>query len=46
MIYNGKFKGNKRAGNGVTTALLRNNGIRVISEKQLSEFLVDMSMEK
>jgi len=43
MIYNGEFKGNKRTGNGVTTALLRRNGIRVISEEQLGEFLVEMS---
>lgn len=31
-IYNGEFKGKKRIGIGVTTALLRKNGIRVISE--------------
>lgn len=42
MIYNGEFKGNKRTGNGVTTALLRRNGIRVISEEQLGGFLVEM----
>ncbi|MGG1637120.1 DUF523 domain-containing protein [Paenibacillus sp. NRS-1760] len=43
MIYNGEFKSNKRTGNGVTTALLRRNGIRVISEEQLGGFLVEMS---
>lgn len=31
MIYNGEFKGKKIAGNGVTTALLRKNGIEVTS---------------
>ncbi|MDH6374389.1 hypothetical protein CA600_24850 [Paenibacillus sp. VTT E-133280] len=33
MIYNGEFKGKKIAGNGVTTALLRKNGIEVTSEE-------------
>ncbi|WP_313641395.1 DUF523 domain-containing protein [Paenibacillus sp.] len=33
MIYNGEFKGKKIAGNGVTTALLRKNGIKVTSEE-------------
>ena len=33
MIYNGEFEGEKRIGNGVTTALLRKHGIRVISEE-------------
>lgn len=32
MIYNGQFKGEKIAGNGVTAALLKRNGIVVISE--------------
>lgn len=35
MIYNGEFKGVKLAGSGVTTALLRKNGIEVISEEAL-----------
>ena len=39
MIYNGEFKGQKIVGNGVTTALLKRNGINVISEEQLSDFL-------
>lgn len=39
MIYNGKFKGNKVAGIGVTTALLRRNGLKVISEENLTDFL-------
>lgn len=33
MIYNGEFKGKKISGNGVTTALLRKNGIEVTSEE-------------
>jgi uncharacterized protein YbbK (DUF523 family) len=35
MIYNGEFKSKKIIGNGVTTALLKRNGIQVISEEQL-----------
>ena len=34
MIYNGEFNGKKITGNGVTSALLKRNGIHVISEKQ------------
>jgi len=32
MIYNGKFKGKKIVENGVTIALLKRNGLQVISE--------------
>ncbi|WP_433747783.1 DUF523 domain-containing protein [Falsibacillus pallidus] len=39
MIYNGEFKGEKIAGYGVTTALLRRNGLQVISEEQFGENL-------
>lgn len=39
MIYNGDFKGNKVPGVGVTTALLRRNGLKVISEENLTDFL-------
>lgn len=35
MIYNGEFTGVKIPGQGVTSALLRRNGIEVISEEQL-----------
>jgi uncharacterized protein YbbK (DUF523 family) len=35
MIYNGEFKGKKIGGNGVTTALLKRNGFKVISEEEL-----------
>ncbi|CAM3904767.1 DUF523 domain-containing protein [Mesobacillus zeae] len=33
MIYNGEFNGTKKAGNGVTAALFKRNGIRVLSEE-------------
>lgn len=36
-IYNGKFMGEKVAGNGVTTALLRRNDLQVISEEQFAD---------
>jgi uncharacterized protein YbbK (DUF523 family) len=36
MIYNGEFKSKGIVGNGVTTALLKRNGLQVISEKQFS----------
>ncbi|MGD9807074.1 MAG: DUF523 domain-containing protein [Deferribacterales bacterium] len=34
-IYTGKFDGTKHPGEGVAAALLRRNGIKVISEEQL-----------
>ncbi|AVK96717.1 DUF523 domain-containing protein [Lysinibacillus sphaericus] len=37
MIYNGEFIGKEIAGNGVTAALLKRNGLQVISERQFSE---------
>ena len=37
MIYNGEFIGEKKAGNGVTAALLIRNGLQVMSEKQFSD---------
>ncbi|UOQ49787.1 DUF523 domain-containing protein [Gracilibacillus caseinilyticus] len=37
MIYNGEFIGEKMAGNGVTSALLKRNGLRVISEEQFAD---------
>ncbi|WP_088014359.1 DUF523 domain-containing protein [Gottfriedia acidiceleris] len=39
MIYNGDFKAKKVVGNGVTTALLKRNGLRVISEEKLTDIL-------
>ncbi len=43
VIYNGDFKGTKINGNGVTSALLKRNGLKVISEEQLFEFLNQFS---
>lgn len=43
MIYNGEFTGEKIAGNGVTAALLKRNGIKVVSEDRARE--QDMSWE-
>jgi uncharacterized protein YbbK (DUF523 family) len=39
MIYSGEFNGKKIVGNGVTTALLRRNGIEVVSEDRLIDYL-------
>jgi uncharacterized protein YbbK (DUF523 family) len=36
-IYNGEFIGKKIEGMGVTSALLKRNGLRVISEEQFAE---------
>lgn len=36
MIYNGEFNGRKIAGNGVTAALLKRNGFKVISDEQFA----------
>ena len=35
MIYDGTFSGNKIPGNGVTAALLKENGIEVIGESKI-----------
>lgn len=37
QIYNGTFAGKKKVGQGVTTALFRRHGMKVISEDQLRE---------
>ncbi|CAH0228136.1 hypothetical protein SRABI96_02607 [Peribacillus sp. Bi96] len=39
MIYNGEFNGEKRAGNGVTAALLTRHGFTVTSEERLLNYL-------
>ncbi|GGH81274.1 uncharacterized protein YbbK (DUF523 family) [Pullulanibacillus pueri] len=39
MIYNGDFSGKKVSGNGVTAALLKRNGIQVVSENGLDDLL-------
>lgn len=42
MIYNGAFTNEKVKGMGVTTALLQRNGIKVISEENLQDFLNEL----
>ena len=42
MIYSGEFNGNKRKGTGVTAALLKRNGIQVLSEENFMELLNEM----
>jgi uncharacterized protein YbbK (DUF523 family) len=37
MIYDGSFQNKKIAGDGVTSALLKREGIKVISEEELTE---------
>lgn len=37
LIYNGKFNGTRIAGEGVTTALLRLNHIKVFNQHQIAE---------
>ncbi|MEH7094107.1 DUF523 domain-containing protein [Neobacillus vireti] len=39
MIYNGEFIGKKLEGMGITSALLKRNGLKVISEEQFAETL-------
>lgn len=42
-IYNGEFNQQKIPGQGVTTALLRANGIKVFSEKNLLSLIAELS---
>lgn len=42
MIYNGEFNGEKIAGNGVTSALLKRNGFQVLSEEQIVEISFEL----
>lgn len=37
LIYDGTFSGKKKEGDGVTAALLRKNGIQVLSEEEYHE---------
>lgn len=37
FIYDGSFSGTRLAGEGVTAALLRRNGIRIFDERQIEE---------
>ena len=40
IIYNGEFIGKKIMGMGVTSALLKRNGLKVISEEQFADTLL------
>ena len=42
MIYSGEFNGNKKKGTGVTAALLKRNGIQVLSEENFIKLLNEM----
>ena len=42
MIYSGEFNGNKIKGAGVTAALLKRNGIQVLSEENFMVLLNEM----
>ena len=42
MIYSGEFNGNKKKGTGVTAALLKRNGIQVLSEENFMKLLNEM----
>ena len=46
QIYNGKFDGGKITGAGVTAALLMENGIKVYSEKDINEELLNRLIEE
>ena len=46
QIYNGKFDGGKITGAGVTAALLMENGIKVYSEKNIDEELLNRLIEE
>lgn len=43
FIYNGQFSGTKVAGQGLTTAALQANGIRVFSEHQIDELAATLA---
>lgn len=44
-IYNGNFSQQKIPGQGITSALLRTNGIKVFSEKNLSLLITELNAE-
>ncbi|KQV43710.1 MULTISPECIES: DUF523 domain-containing protein [unclassified Rhizobium] len=39
FIYDGSFSGNRRTGEGVTAALLRQNGIEVFSDRDIGQLV-------
>ncbi|NLK71623.1 MAG: DUF523 domain-containing protein [Clostridiales bacterium] len=40
-IYDGSFSGNKIDGDGITSALLKKNGIEVITEEELQQLITE-----
>ena len=42
LIYSGEFNGSKKKGTGVTAALLKRNGIQVLSEENFIKLLKEM----
>ena len=46
QIYNGKFDGGKITGAGVTAALLIENGVKVYSEKDINEELLNRLIDE
>ena len=45
-IYDGTFSKSLTAGDGMTAALLKENGIRVIGESQIAEFLKECTVDE
>ena len=45
-IYDGTFSKNLVPGDGVTAALLKENGIRVVGEKGIAEFLKESTTDE
>jgi uncharacterized protein YbbK (DUF523 family) len=45
-IYNGNFKQEKIPGQGVTSAILRANGVKVFSEKNLPLLITELSADQ
>lgn len=43
QIYDGSFSGIKKSGMGITTALLRKNGIKVFSENEIDEVALQLN---
>ncbi len=45
-IYDGSFSGRKIAGEGITAALLKNNGVMVFSENNIEELIHSLNLEE
>lgn len=46
LIYDGHFSGTKKAGEGVTAALLRQNGIRIFNQNSIDQLKMLIDQEK